>query len=67
MAEAAPGNNAYNGGRWLPTPVTVTGDAPADLLITSYTELMDAAAAGWVVIGAANTGAAFLCPLIPNH
>lgn len=64
VAEAAPGNSDYNGGRWLPTPVewNVT-----PYLITSATDLAAAEAAGDVTIGQPNTDAAFLCPLIPNH
>lgn len=63
VAEAAPGPD-YNGGRWLPTPVTWN---VAPYLIDSYEGLMTAAGLGHVSIGSADTGAAFLCPLIPNH
>lgn len=63
VAEAAPGLG-YNGGRWLPTPVTWTA---TPRLITSYAELMAAVADGDLVIGAPDSAAAFLCPLIPNH
>lgn len=64
VAEAAPGNNAYNGGRWLPTPVDWNTEP---YLITSAADLMAAAATGDVTIGEPMIDAAFLCPLIPNH
>ncbi|MDH3193520.1 MAG: hypothetical protein OEY55_07475 [Acidimicrobiia bacterium] len=66
VAEAAPGPG-YNGGRWLPTPVTKTAYFPSGHMITSAAELAYAESMGWVTIGAPNTEAAFLCPLIPNH
>jgi len=66
VAEAAPGNSDYNGGRWLPTSVEwADGVTPYEL--TSYAEIHAAADAGELIIGASDTGAAFLCPLIPNH
>jgi hypothetical protein len=66
VAEAAPGNSDYNGGRWLPTPVEwADGVTPYEL--HSYAEVAAAAVAGDLIIGASDTGAAFLCPLIPNH
>lgn len=61
VAEAAPGVG-FNGGRWLPTPVTWN---TAGYLIESYAELMMAAEMGDITIGSANYDAAFLCPLIP--
>lgn len=65
VAEAAPGNPHYNGGRWLPTPATWTmGTSPT--LLTSYAEVVAAVDAGDLVLEAAHTGAVFLCPLIPN-
>jgi hypothetical protein len=64
VSEAGPGNPDYNGGRWLPTPVTWN---TTPYLITSYADLQEAVAAGDVTIGDSDTGAAFLCPLIPNH
>ncbi len=66
VAEAAPGKG-YNGGRWLPTPVTKTATFPDEHMITSAAELAEAEMYGWVTIGAPMTDAAFLCPLIPNH
>jgi hypothetical protein len=64
VSEAAPGNPDYNGGRWLPTPATWTGAATP--LLTSYADVMAAVDAGHLVLEAPHTGAAFLCPLIPN-
>lgn len=66
VAESAPGKG-YNAGRWLPTQVTTTDSFPDGTVIDSHQALLDAEAAGWVVIGDANTDAAFLCPLISNH
>lgn len=61
VSEAAPGNPGYNGGRWLPTPVTWNTDP---YLLTSYAEVMAAVAAGHISLGSPMTDAAFLCPLI---
>ncbi len=63
VAEAAHGKG-YNGGRWIPTPVTWN---VAPYLLTSAGAVEDAAAEGHVTIGAPMTDMAFLCPLIPNH
>lgn len=60
ISEAAPGRG-YNGGRWLPVPVTWVSEP---YLLTSAADVMAAAAAGDVVIGEPDTAAAFLCPLI---
>lgn len=62
VAEAAPGDPQYNGGRWLPVPV-IWNVTPYQL--TSEDQVLGAAAAGDVTLGAPMTGAAFLCPLIP--
>jgi hypothetical protein len=67
VSEAGPGNPAYNGGRWIPTPVTKTMSFPTDTVIKSYAELLDAEEQGWVVIGDGDTSNTFLCPLIKNH
>jgi hypothetical protein len=67
VSEAGPGNPAYNGGRWIPTPVTKMMSFPSDTVITSYAELLDAQEQGWVVIGDGDTSNTFLCPLIKNH
>lgn len=64
VSEAAPGNSNYNGGRWLPTPVSWN---VAAYPITSYAQLHAAAMNADVTIGSPMTDAAFLCPLIPNH
>jgi len=67
VSEAGPGNPAYNGGRWIPTPVDKTGTFPVGTIIRSYDDLMAAADQGWIVIGEGNTDSTFLCPLIKNH
>jgi hypothetical protein len=67
VSEAGPGNPAYSGGRWIPTPVTKTMSFPTDTVIKSYAELLDAEEQGWVVIGDGDTSNTFLCPLIKNH
>jgi hypothetical protein len=64
VAEAAPGNRDYNGGRWLPTPVAYDGSLGT---LESYEDLMAAVEAGAAHIGATMYDAAFLCPVIPNH
>lgn len=64
LSEAAPGNRSYNGGRWLPTPVTWTVEP---YVIESLAELAAAEATGDVVVGTPVYDSAFLCPLIPNH
>lgn len=60
VAEAAPGNPHYNGGRWIEYNATwnVTPE-----LVTSYAQLQDLIDAGDVTI--AETGAYFQCPLLP--
>lgn len=60
VAEAAPGPD-YNGGRWLPVPVTWN---TTPYLLTSDDAVHAAAAAGDVAIGAPQYDGAFLCPLI---
>lgn len=62
VAEAAPGNPAYNGGRWIAYAVTWN---LAPELVTSYAQLMALEAAGAVTITAA--GNYFQCPLLPVH
>jgi len=61
VAEAAPGNPAYNGGRWNEFSVTFTGEP---VLVTSYAQLHDLAIAGEVTI--TGTGKYFQCPLLPD-
>lgn len=63
VAEAAHGRD-YNGGRWLPTPVT-WADGVEPYLLTSEDAVHEAAVAGDLTIGAPMYDGAFLCPLIP--
>lgn len=61
VAEAAPGNPAYNGGRWAEYLVTFVGDP---VLVTSYAQLHELAMAEEVTI--VSTGNYFQCPLLPD-
>lgn len=60
VAEAAPGNPAYNGGRWSTHSVSWNVEPE---LVTSYAQLMELQEAGDVTIEATNNY--FLCPLLP--
>jgi hypothetical protein len=60
VAEAAPGNPAYNGGRWIEYNVTWVGTPE---LVTSYAQLHALKLAGLVTI--IETGNYFQCPLLP--
>lgn len=60
VAEAAPGNPAYNGGRWSEYFVTFTGTPE---LVTSYAQLAALEEAGLVTI--VSSGKYFQCPLLP--
>lgn len=60
VAEAAPGNPAYNGGRWIEYFVTFTG---TPMSITSYEQLMPLITSGAVMV--TETGNYFQCPLLP--
>jgi hypothetical protein len=62
VAEAAPSNPNYNGGRWIEYNVTWNGTPE---LVTSYAQLMRLEQAGEVTIVA--TGNYFQCPLLPTH
>ena len=62
VAEAAPGNKDYNGGRWLPTMVEYDGSLGE---LASYAALMAAVESGAATIIGTDFEAAFLCPLIP--
>lgn len=61
VAEAAPTNPNYNGGRWAEYTVTWS---VAPVLVTSYAQLMDLENNGMVSISA--TGNYFQCPLLPD-
>ncbi len=56
VAEAAPGNPAYNGGRWIEYFVTFNGDPE---LVTSYAQLQT------LDVTIVETGNYFQCPLLP--
>lgn len=60
VAEAAPGNPAYNSGRWIEYFATWHVEPE---LITSYAQLHDLVAAGDVTL--VESGAYFQCPLLP--
>jgi hypothetical protein len=60
VAEAAPGNPSYNGGRWIEYNVTWIG---APELVTSYAQLQVLEQSGDVTI--TETGNYFQCPLLP--
>ncbi len=70
VAEAGPGNPAYNGGRWVFTHVTVTDPGAIGSQITSFAQLQAAAMAGYLTIDGPATDAGhltpyFQCPLLP--
>ena len=61
VAEAAPGDTNYNGGRWYAVSAAWIGGMP--VLITSFDQLMSEVDAGHVVIDTSNPG--FVeCPLL---
>lgn len=60
VAEAAPGNTDYNGGRWIEYFVTWNVEAQH---ITSFDELQDHIDAGDVTV--VESGNYFQCPLLP--
>lgn len=60
VAEAAPGNTAYNGGRWIEYSATWHVEPQ---LITSFADLEPLVESGDVTIS--ETGAYFQCPLLP--
>jgi hypothetical protein len=63
VAEAGPGNPAYNGGRWYEVTAAWNDGAEATL-ITSYAQLMKEVAAGNLTVDDSNPS--FLeCPLVP--
>ena len=62
VAGAGPGDNDYNGGRWLPIPISCTGGCP---LFTDGEDVEAALIAGTAMAG--SPGTPFLCPLTnPN-
>ena len=64
VAEAAPGNPNYNGGRWWGHTATWTADAPSPLpVLTSYDEVMSYADQGYLILEDAESY--FQCPLLP--
>lgn len=67
VAEAAPGNPLYNGGRWA--TYTVTWTVPAHALLMSYDDLIYHAGLGHLEITAGSPPggppAYFQCPLLP--
>jgi hypothetical protein len=71
VMEAAPGNPAYNGGRWKTIRVTVTNPGGIDFPLTSTAEIEQEASEGNLTIGTAPEpdGAHpvlyFQCPLLP--
>jgi hypothetical protein len=71
VAEAAPGNPQYNGGRWFTHTVEWTaagfaafGEVP---IVTSSDEIMTLESMGYLTITAGSPGPPlyFLCPLLP--
>lgn len=65
VAEAAPGNPLYNGGRWTAQSATWIDDLPHDkMVLTSYDEVMYHANLGHITIVDAHTY--FQCPLLPT-
>jgi hypothetical protein len=71
VAEAAPGNSAYNGGRWFTHTVVWTEAGFEDHVIvpilTSYDEVMLHESLGHLTVTAGSPGPPmyFLCPLLP--
>jgi hypothetical protein len=62
VAEAAPGNPNYNGGRWWAQKVTWDENV-TPVLLTSYAEIMEHANNGDLSIE--DAGSYFQCPLLP--
>lgn len=75
VAESAPGDRDYNGGRWTVKAVTFTelgllihdgdGDGVADFELTNAEQVMHHVALGHIVIE--DTGIYFECPMIPQR
>lgn len=65
VAEAAPGNPDYNGGRWHAYSVTWNNEADA-VLLTSYADIIAHASELAITPGALDDPANFFqCPLLP--
>jgi len=65
VAEAAPGNPDYNGGRWYAHSVTWNNGADA-VLLTSYADIIAHASGLTITPGALDDPANFFqCPLLP--
>lgn len=66
LAEAAPGNPDYNGGRWWSHTVTVEDESAIDFPITSNDELRNLPdGAVTITPGEENHPTFFSCPLVP--
>jgi hypothetical protein len=66
LSEAAPGNPAYNGGRWWSHTVTVDDESAIDFPITSSDELAGLPdGAVTITEGEATHPDFFACPLLP--
>lgn len=64
VAEAAPGNPMYNGGRWAAISATWIDDLPHPKpVLKSYAEVMFHVGLGHIILEDANTY--FQCPLLP--
>ena len=66
VAESAPGNPYYNGGRWLTYAVTWNDESMSDTLLTSYDDIMDYADDLTIAAGSPGGPPSFFqCPLLP--
>jgi hypothetical protein len=65
VAEAAPGNPAYNGGRWIEIFVEWNVDENERVLVTSYEQLHALIESG-DVMSYGDSGKYFQCPLLPD-
>jgi hypothetical protein len=64
VAEASPGNPAYNGGRWTAFSATwVDNPSHAKVVLTSYAQVMEYVGYGDIMIQ--NVHSYFQCPLLP--